>query len=248
MKEVRSIHTRPIDPDSLEIRAADGRAPIISGYAAVFDSPTQIASGYSAYNEVISPGAFRKTIKEADVRALYNHNEMYVLGRSKSQTLTLSEDSKGLKFEVTAPDTTWARDLVESMRRGDVSQSSFAFQPIRQSWTKASSSSELDTRTLQEVRLYDVSVVTYPAYEDTVAQVRSASTAAIAALGRLSRGQPLDDDDIHALREMRAMIDDRLIRHAVEEAPANSHPSIEPAPDHSIDLWRRKMDLVLASL
>lgn len=232
----------------IEVRGENSSdAPVISGYAAIFDSPTTISQGYSSYNEVVSRGAFKKTIQEADVRALYNHNPDNVLGRTKSGTLTLSEDNVGLRYEVQVPDTTWGRDLVQLIKRGDVSQSSFAFSPIRQDWSRAANKTELDTRTLQEVRLYDVSIVTYPAYEDTVAQVRSASDLALRSLGRLSRGQALDEDDLRALRELRSAIDDRALS-VDEEGPADGHPPDEPVDDHSIDYWRRKMALVLATL
>lgn len=242
----RAYHVRRLDPESLEVREASGGAPpSIRGYAAVFDSPTEIASGYASYNEVVAPGAFKKTLQEADVRALFNHDENFVLGRLKAGTLRLSEDEVGLRFDVSVPETTWARDLVESMRRGDVNQSSFAFQPIRQQWTKASAPGEIDTRTLQEVRLFDVSVVTYPAYPDTVASVRSSRAAALVALGRVERGQGLSEDDIAVLREVRAMLDGRL-QEAIAGAPGASHATNGPALGHSIEMLRRRLRLIEA--
>lgn len=214
----------------VEIRAAADGTPVISGYAAVFGQATTIRGGIASYKEVIAPGAFKKTIQEADVRALYNHNENYVLGRSKSGTLKLSEDSIGLKYEVSVPATTWAQDLVESMRRGDVNQSSFAFTPVRQDWQKGSDG-EPDQRTLQEVKLYDVSVVTYPAYEQTTSSVRS-----VTALARATRGQMLDTDDLEALAELRALID--RVAGAPEQSTTPEGPASHP------DLWRRRLRLV----
>jgi HK97 family phage prohead protease len=230
----RAIHLTT-GPEAIEVRAEGGGPPVIRGYAAIFDSPTTITQSYSAYNEVVAKGAFRKTL-------LYNHNPDNVLGRTKSGTLRLEEDSVGLRYEVQVPDTSWGRDLVELIRRGDVSQSSFAFAPVSQEWTRAQTTEELDTRTLKEVKLYDVSVVTYPAYEDTVASLRSASTRELVALGRLARGQQLDDDDIEQLR----MIKDRIDDHLVEEAPVEDHVSGEPAPSHSIDTLKLRLRLMNA--
>jgi HK97 family phage prohead protease len=107
------------------------------------------------------------------VRALWNHNPDYVLGRNRAKTLTLSEDSRGLKIEVDPPDTQFARDLMVSIERGDVSQMSFAFS-VRangQNWGKDDDGQVV--RTLTNVRLFDVSPVTYPAYQQTDVAVRS---------------------------------------------------------------------------
>ena len=114
-------------------------------------------------------GAFTKTIKDgADVRLLIDH-EGVPLARSKSGTLRMQEDDFGLRIEAmldeTNPD---AAKVMSALRRGDVSQMSFAFQTVKDSW-----STDKRTRELKEVRLYDVSVVTYPAYEETVAELRS---------------------------------------------------------------------------
>lgn len=151
---------------SIEVRVDDDQ-PRIVGHAAVFNT---LSEDLGFYREKIAPGAFSKTIREADVRALWNHDPNFVLGRTKSRTLKLSEDDKGLAVEIIPPNTQWARDLMESMRRGDVDQMSFGFQVVKEEW-----GGEADTpiRVLKEVRLFDVSVVTFPAYPATDAQVRS---------------------------------------------------------------------------
>ncbi len=128
------------------------------GYAAVFNSVQEIFPGF---REVIRPGAFSKTIKEADIRCLINHDPNLVLGRNKSGTLKIWEDAKGLKYEVTLPDTSYAKDLLESVSRGDVSGSSFAFRPIKERVTTEG------VHEILEARLSDVSPVTYPAYPQT---------------------------------------------------------------------------------
>lgn len=162
-------------PMELEVRAATDDAPArIVGYAAVFNSWSEDLGGFV---ERIMPGAFKKTIQEADVRALWNHNPDYVLGRTKSGTLALSEDQHGLRMEITPPDTQFGRDFMESMARGDVDQSSFGFRVIegKEEWEKppAESSDRLWKRTVLEVRLFDVSPVTFPAYAQTEAHLRS---------------------------------------------------------------------------
>lgn len=139
--------------------------PQITGYAAVFNTWADIGGWF---RESIKPGAFAKTIKEADIRALMNHDENYVLGRNKSGTLRLKEDSKGLAVEIDPVPATWADDLILSMRRGDMNQMSFGFQV-----NKAENNFEKEERILVDVTLFDVSVVTFPAYPTTSAQVRS---------------------------------------------------------------------------
>lgn len=151
----------------LELRGEE-KKPVISGYAAVFNSPTNIGS---MFREVIKPGAFARAIKEnQDVRALVDHIPDKILGRTKSGTLRLSEDEKGLRYEIDPPNTTVATDLLESIRRGDIDQSSFAFTPKSQTWRK---DGEQLVREINDVDLYDVSPVTYPAYESTSVSVRS---------------------------------------------------------------------------
>lgn len=153
-----------------EFRAAkeEGKPTKLVGYAARFNSLSEDLGGF---REKIAPGAFKKTIKSADVRALWNHNADYVLGRTKSKTLTLQEDEEGLMMEVEPPDTQWARDLMVSIERGDVTQMSFGFRTISDKWEHTEG--EPDLRTLEEVELFDVSPVTYPAYPETNVAVRS---------------------------------------------------------------------------
>lgn len=155
---------------SFEIRAAkpeEGKSKI-EGHAAVFDSPTDL--GW--FIEQIEPGAFRKAIARDDVRALMNHDPNYVLGRNRAGTLSLAEDNVGLAMSIDPPDTQWANDLLVSMERGDISQCSFGFRTIKDAWDETDPNKPI--RTLCEVELFDVSVVTFPAYPDTDAQVRSA--------------------------------------------------------------------------
>lgn len=156
-----------------EVRAesgADGK-PLIRGYAAVFN---QLSEDLGGFREQISTGAFSEAIGNSDVRALVNHDPNIVLGRNKAGTLTMREDAAGLYVEVTPPDTQAARDLITSMQRGDINQMSFAFTVTKddQTWTRDGTGPWL--RTIKRVsRLYDVSVVTYPAYQQTNAAARA---------------------------------------------------------------------------
>lgn len=198
---------RVLDTTHLEFRAVEGeKMPLIVGYASVFNEPSEIISDWSGkFREYVSPGAFTKTLKDgADVRALVNHNPDFILGRTKSGTLSLKEDGKGLWMEIHPPEARWVEDLITTMRRGDIDGSSFAFQTIRDRWGtgKDDAGIEIDERHLLEARLFDVSVVTYPAYPQTEAQVRSLLRVAgldVDAIGRIvlraERGLPLQDGD-----------------------------------------------------
>lgn len=145
-----------------ELRAADDAPRRLEGYAAIFNSASGDLGGF---REMIAPGAFRRTLAEnADVRALWNHEAMYVLGRTTTGTLRLSETAQGLWMAVDLPETQYASDLLALVRRGDVSQMSFAFRKIVDEWQRGD---DLPLRRLLDVDLFDVSPVTFPAYEAT---------------------------------------------------------------------------------
>ena len=144
--------------------------PAIEGYASVFDSWSEELGGNSPFRERVVKGAFEETIQNDDIRALFNHDPNYVLGRNKAGTLTLEEDEKGLKVRIVPPDTQWAKDLLVSIKRGDITQMSFGFTVILDRW---SYEDNIDVRELLKVKLYDVSPVTFPAYAQTECGVRS---------------------------------------------------------------------------
>lgn len=161
---------------TVEIRAAAADEPKkIEGYAAIFNSPTSIGGWFM---EQIAPGAFAGALS-GDVRALFNHDENLVLGRTTNGTLQLAEDTRGLRYSIDPPDTQVARDLMTSIERGDVSQSSFAFICIRDEWDY---SDDMAVRTVLECELFDVSPVTYPAYDDTAVGLRSLEAARAAGI------------------------------------------------------------------
>jgi hypothetical protein len=146
----------------------EGKKPKISGHAAVFDSLSENLGGF---REKIDIGAFDDVLKD-DARALFNHDRNFVLGRVGAGTLRLSVDDTGLKYEIDPPDTQAARDLMTSMERGDINQSSFGFIIDSDKWEEDEDGRTI--RTITKVReLKDVSPVTYPAYTDTAVAVRS---------------------------------------------------------------------------
>lgn len=154
-----------------EIRS-DGDGNTLIGHAAVFNVEAVIA-GF--FREQIAPRAFKKSIKENDIRALFNHDTSVVLGRNRAGTLRLSEDDSGLAYEIDLPDTQAARDLWTSIDRGDISQSSFAFDVVKELREEPNEDAgeTMPLYTIKEARLYEVSPVTFPAYEETDVAARA---------------------------------------------------------------------------
>jgi len=165
-------HERRILGSHFTLRNSGG-APVLVGHAAVFDRDSELIAG--SFIERIAPGAFRESIaRKDDVRALINHDSNLILARTVSGTLFLREDQHGLYVEINPPKTSYAQDLLESARRGDVSQMSFGFTvpPGGEQWERGQNGRP-DIRTLLKVNLFDVSAVTFPAYPDTNVAVRS---------------------------------------------------------------------------
>lgn len=184
-----------------ELRIIDGEQPKLAGYAAVFNA---LSEEFFGMREKISQGAFLDSIKQDDVRMLWNHDPNYVLARNKNGTLRLWEDDRGLAFEATPIDTQWAKDLVKSIKRGDVSQNSFGFVVLDHEYD-----SQKQIRTLKQVRLYDISPVTFPAYPQTEIHLRS---------GFNERKIPLDELGSEQKRELR-----RIYRHHQDHKVKSAH-------------------------
>lgn len=145
----------------------------ISGYAAMFNKETKIGS---YMREVVLPGAFDEVMAD-DVRCLFNHDPNLILARSKNGegTLKLELDSVGLKYTYTTPNRGYALDLQDAIIAGDVSQSSFAFMVKEQAWEYTEDDGPDLRKIIKFSRLFDVSPVTYPAYNDTTVAKRSYS-------------------------------------------------------------------------
>jgi HK97 family phage prohead protease len=164
-----NLETRNFNLSNVEVREENGINTVV-GYGAVFNSESNNLGGFT---EFISRDAFNGREND-DVRFLLNHDANYIMGRTTSGTLRLSVDDKGLRYEVDIPDTTAGRDLLVSLKRGDITQSSFAFIVEEDSWDQGEKGA---IRTIKKVsRLYDVSAVTYPAYEEASVGLRSFNT------------------------------------------------------------------------
>lgn len=154
----------------VEIRMDDSGAPILDGYATVYDFRYDVGGGPEdgGFGETIARGAAAKSAQEADVRLLVNHSGL-PLARTKSGTMQLESDDVGLRVRAELdPSNPVVAELRSAMARGDLDEMSFGFRVLRDQW-----SSDYNERTINEVKLYDVSLVTYPANPATVAQMRS---------------------------------------------------------------------------
>jgi HK97 family phage prohead protease len=165
MGEQMTMERRTLS-EPVEFRTDKSGKPMIAGYGAVFNSQTNIGD---AWVEDIAPGAFSETIKD-DVRSLFDHNSALILGRTKSKTLRIWEDDRGLRYEVDLPETQAGKDLQVSMDRGDVDGSSFAFTVTHDEWNHDANPPR---RTIHKVKLYEVGPVTFPAYPDAEVGLRS---------------------------------------------------------------------------
>ena len=156
-----------------EVRAEsrDDEPTHIIGYGSVFNTMSEVMWGF---REIIMPGAFDDVLED-DVRGLFNHDPNFILGRSKAGTLSLSVDETGLKYDIIAPDNPTIRDLVIApLKRGDITQSSFAFKIARNGDEWYENDDGVIIREIHKIsRLYDVSPVTYPAYQEASSTARS---------------------------------------------------------------------------
>lgn len=168
-------------PDALRIEQRDGLPPMFRGYAARFNSLSEVLGGNTGrFREMLAPGCFDNALSRAGlgagggVLALFNHSNDHVLGRSTSGTLRLASDEEGLGVEIDPPDTQLGRDLGVLVSRGDITGMSFAFSisPKGESFHKDADG--MTVRTVSQVdALYDVSIVTVPAYSASSVSLRS---------------------------------------------------------------------------
>jgi uncharacterized protein len=169
-----------LETRSLSDVRADGQK--IVGYPVVFDSLSEDLGGFF---EVISPTAVDRTLAEQrDVRALVDHDPSKVIGRMKAGTLALSKDARGLRAEIVPPDTTVGRDILESVRRGDVTGMSFTFAVIRPDGERWEQRNGQPVRVVLDAVIPEVSIVTFPAYSQTDVQVAVRSLRAFTAQGQ----------------------------------------------------------------
>lgn len=163
------VERRDFTCSELEVRANEDETAVLVGYAALFDERSEDLGGFV---ERIAPGAFAGSVG-GDILAFWNHDSNIVLGRTTSRTLRVEEDNRGLRVEITPPDTPLVRGHLESIRRGDVNQMSFGFRTQKDSWDEVDG---VMVRTLLELRLLEVSPVPIPAYPQTAIALRSLET------------------------------------------------------------------------
>lgn len=241
MKSKAPIIERRFVDGALELRDED-EALTFRGYAAVFDRETDIGG---MFRERVARGAFAKTIQEADVRLLYNHDPDSVMARTTNGTLRLEEDERGLRVTASLqPEDADVQRLVPKLRAGHVSQMSFGFRAVKDEWDESQTP---PLRTLREVALYDVSAVTFPAYPGTEAQIRDAA----AYLRRLA---PITGVDVTAPRFAARILADlpasadvgmspEELRDLIQALSAHldAEPPAEPPKRHS----RHSLELAL---
>ena len=187
-----------------EVRADGDGAQRFVGHAAVFSSRTAIGNPLTwGFYEEIAPGAFTKTIAEGDARMLLDHDSYYVVSRVSADTLSLAQDSVGLAVD-SALDTrlSYVNDLIVNLEVKNITGMSFGFYVVKDRWetetveTSDGQSADVEVRTILEVKLIEVSAVTFPAYEETDAGLRHSLVPALrhrgdpAAVERLARHRP----------------------------------------------------------
>ena len=226
----------------------DEKALRIVGHPIVYNRWSQDLGGF---RERVMPGACTKALQEDDIRALFNHDPSYVLGRNRAETLLLMDSPSGVRMELFPPETDTVRDMVITpMERGDLNQMSFAFRTISDVWREPKKDGGLWERDLLEVQLWDVSVVTYPAYTQTDAAVRSALASAgisweilAATLTRADRGVPLADSDLDLLNGSIAVLRSYLPEQDPQEPEPVATTPDEPQAGRSVAHLARLLDL-----
>jgi HK97 family phage prohead protease len=221
------VRTNTVD---FEVRA-EGDGMTFTGYASVFNSPSEDLGGFVEY---VAPGAFKRSLQSRnEVKLLWNHDSGEPLASLRGGTMQLVEDEVGLRVTAKLPNTTRGRDIAELLRTKVIDSMSFGFNVIKDSWSR-----DGQTRTLESVRLFETSIVAFPAYMSTTATVRSVPTInpdeLADALLRLESGEELDDKSAE------------LITDVVNKLKAQ--PEVEEVIDNGLDLLdlkKKQFDLLL---
>jgi HK97 family phage prohead protease len=220
-----------VNTTSFEVRA-EGDGMSFTGYASVFNSPSEDLGGFIEY---VAPGAFKRSLQSRnEVKLLWNHDAGEPLASLRGGTMQLVEDEIGLKVTAQLPNTSRGRDVAELLRTKVIDSMSFGFNVIKDSWSR-----DGQTRTLESVRLFEASIVSFPAYSSTTATVRSAAPSINAddlaeALLKLESGEELDEASAE------------LITVVVNKLKAN--PGVEEVIDNGLDLLdlkKKQFDLLL---
>jgi HK97 family phage prohead protease len=232
-----TVEYRAWMPEDAEMRA-DGDGMSFTGYAIRWDVPSEPLP----FTERIAPGATTRSLRSRnEVKAFVNHDTNLVIGSTRAGTLRMTEDDKGLLAQIDLPDTSYARDLSVSVQRGDVSGMSFGFSVVKDDW-----SDDYSQRTIKELRLHEVSVVTgFPAYRQT--------TAAVRAMPMIAKRSGVDMDalsDAFDALGSGTLSDDQyaLLSEAVDRARPEQPVEVEPEVDLSAlqalsDLLKQRDDI-----
>lgn len=242
------LEVRTTGAERLVVRAAGGlkKGPGLVGYGSVSGVVSTIEGWFSDWDEEVAPGAWAKTISEGDIRSMFNHNTDRLLGRTKSKTLTLSEDDTGLRYEVSINNADPnAMSVHAQVERGDVDGSSVWFRILREVWTYPDKTNSLERphRLIQEARLFETGPVVFPAFEQTSVAARTGGPVldgVLRALGISDPGQRalrasdlLSHSDIEA--EIRALLDSAPNLRAAVCACETPDRAAAEAPGHRRD-------------
>ena len=166
-----------------------------------------LSEDLGGFREIISPGAFRRTLEaKSKVLAFWDHNTGMPLGSTEAGTMKLVDSLQGLHFEIDAPRSSWGEDSLESVRRGDITGCSFGFNVIKDDWE---TESDQRIRHLREVELFEISVVSFPAYPGTKVNVRNKHVQLYANNGRVKKMDDMNlrEERNRVLEELRKLND-----------------------------------------
>jgi HK97 family phage prohead protease len=220
-----------VNSTQLEVRQDTADGMTFTGYASVFNSASEDLGGFIEY---VAPGAFKRSLQSRnEIKLLWNHDTGEPLASLRGGTMQLVEDRTGLKVTATLPNTTRGRDVAELLRTKVIDSMSFGFNVIRDSW-----SGDGKTRTLESVRLSEVSIVSFPAYSSTTATVRSQPTInpdeLADALLKLESGEELDEAQASLITDVVGKL--------------KSSPEVEEVIDNGLellDIKKKQLDLLL---
>ena len=244
-KDMAKIETRT-NNTTFEVRELDGGGMTFTGYAAVFDAPSQPLP----FTERIAPGAFKRSLQSRnDIKLLWNHESGTVLGSTRAGTLRLEEDTVGLRVSADLPDTQAGRDAAYLIKRGDVDAMSFGFSVPKggDEWVSA------DERVLNSVRLFETSIVAFPAYAQT------AGSTAVRGLDKIATRAGVDADALaDAMLKIESGLDlsdteASLLTQVVDELSPKADEPVEETKDDDIDasmleLKKKKLEQLLKGI
>jgi HK97 family phage prohead protease len=242
--KVSQIEQR-VNTTEFEVRE-EGDGMHFSGYAALFESPSQPLP----FTEKIARGAFKRSLRARnDIKFLWNHDSGEILGSTRAGTLTLSEDDRGLKVEGMLPNTSRGRDVAELLRRGDVDAMSFGFSVPQGGDTWSADGSE---RTLKSVRLHEVSVVAWPAYTATAGTVSVRKYEKTAERAEVNADALADallkiEDGLNITSDEQEMLSRVINTLAPEPEAVESEPEVT-GDVSMLELKKKKLELLMKGI